>query len=127
MDRCHDNLLIILDTFTATQVRLHLSTRHHIHDKKQNQVSGNTEDSQNFCSKNRNGSRKVYDMSIEMEPEQLPCDWVWPVELGSIPTRGTGFSLQNSINNTLGQRYKSTWSIKLIIHPSGAEVMNMNT
>jgi hypothetical protein len=30
MDRCHDNLPIILDTFTATPVRLHLSTRDHI-------------------------------------------------------------------------------------------------
>lgn len=127
MDRCHDNLLIILDTFTATQVRLHLSTRHHIHDTKQNQVSGNLEDTQKFCSKNRNGSRKVDNMTIEMEPEQLPCEWVWPVELASIPARGTGFPLQHSIKITLRQRYKSTWSMKLIIPPSGADVMNMNT
>jgi hypothetical protein len=48
MDRCHDNLLIVLDTFTATPVTLHMSTKVHIHDKKQKQVSGNEEDTGNF-------------------------------------------------------------------------------
>jgi len=82
MNRCHNNLLIILDTFTATQVTLHLNIRDRIHDKKQNQVSGNTEDTGNFLFfKQKWKQKKDDEMSTETEPEQLPCDWVWPVEL----------------------------------------------
>jgi len=55
------------------------------------------------CSKNRNGSRKVDDMNIEMEPEQLPCDWVWPVELGINPCQR-----YRIFSSTLHQDYSLT-------------------
>lgn len=73
MDRCHNNLLVILDTFTATQVTLHMSTWDHIHDKKQKQVSGNTEDTGSILFVQQKWKQTTDDdMSVEIESEQLP-------------------------------------------------------
>jgi hypothetical protein len=61
-----------------------LNTRDCIHDKKQNQVSVNTEDTGKFLFFKQKWKQKKYDvLSIETEPEQLPSDWVWPVEIGT--------------------------------------------